>query len=183
MSHQQRSPSRAKKRSLPFRDDASPAPPDDAKLVSRSSTVGQVFASEKTFHSRFRRACQSSQHCKGWGLVGSSLVTPWTKSEGTLFSLATGRDCRNEYRGTHIGHKYTCAEETIPVCRKVSKTVFVSDKRLLKFTSYILCVASLQPLNHGNGKHSGRTSGRHKHVYAYHFGTCVCDCVTLCDIM
>ena len=120
---------------------------------------------------------------QGRGLVGSSLVTPWTKSEGTLFSLATGRDCRNEYRGTHIGHKYTCAEETIPVCRKVSKTVFVSDKRLKKFTSYILFVASLQPLNHGYGKHSGRTSGRRKHVYAWHFGTCVCDCVALCDIV
>ena len=120
---------------------------------------------------------------QGKGLVGSSPVTPWTRSEGALFSLATGMDCRNEYRGTHIGHKYTCAEETIPVCRKVSKTVFVSDKRLKKFTSYILFVASLQPLNHGYGKHSGRTSGRRKHVYAYHFGTCVCDCETLCDIV
>ena len=36
-----------KKRSLRLREDASPAPPDDAMLIIRSSSVGQVSASEK----------------------------------------------------------------------------------------------------------------------------------------
>ena len=53
----------------------------------------RFLRAKKTFHSRFRRTHQSSQHCKGrGGRQWSGEV--FEKSEGTFFSLGTGRDCR-----------------------------------------------------------------------------------------
>ena len=110
-----------KKRSLRLREDASPAPPDDAMLIIRSSSVGQVSASEKTFHSRFRRTRQSSQHCKGgggWEWSGEA----FEKVGGDVFFARDGKGLQKDHWGIRIRRKYTCAEETMPVYCKPSRS-------------------------------------------------------------
>ena len=59
-----------KKRPLRLREDASPAPPDDAMLIIRSSSVGQVSASEKNVPFPFQTDTPVEPTLQGRGRLG-----------------------------------------------------------------------------------------------------------------
>ena len=105
------------KRALPLREGASPRTPDDAMLVSRSSTVGQVPASEINVPFPFQVDAPVEPTLQGEGPAGHGLVKP-LKHRRERFFVRDGKGLQKDYRRIRIRRKYTCAEKTMPVCCK-----------------------------------------------------------------
>ena len=56
------------------------------------------------------------------GAVGSGLVKHLKKSEGDVFFARDGKGLQKDHWGIRIRRKYTCAEETMPVYCKPSRS-------------------------------------------------------------
>ena len=93
-----------KKRSLPLQEDATPAPPDDAMLVSRSSTVGQVSASEKNVPFPFQTDTPVEPTLQGKGAAGSGLVK-CLKNRRVHFFARDGKGLQKDHGGKRIRPK------------------------------------------------------------------------------
>ena len=97
-----------KKRSLRLREDASPAPPDDAMLIIRSSSVGQVSACEKKRSIPVSDGHASRANIAREGAVGNGLVKHLKKSEGRFFRSGREGIAERPLGHTHPTEIYLC---------------------------------------------------------------------------
>ena len=97
-----------KKRSLPFQEDAPPAPPDGAKLVSRSSTVGQVSACEKNVPFPFQTDPPVEPTLQGKGAAGHGLVKLLKNRRVRLFRSGREGIAERPLGYTHPTEIYLC---------------------------------------------------------------------------
>ena len=96
------------KRSLPLREGASPRTPDDAMLVSRSSTVGQVSASEINVPFPFQVDTPVEPTLQGDGAGGAWPGDAFETSEGTFFRSGREGIAERLQAHTHPTQIYLC---------------------------------------------------------------------------
>lgn len=96
------------KRSLPLREGASPRTPDDAMLVSRSSTVGQVSASEINVPFPFQVDTPVEPTLQGEGPAGHGLVKPLKHRRERFFRSGREGIAERLQAHTHQTEIYLC---------------------------------------------------------------------------